>query len=98
LVAFDMTLSYLMPTVSISVIVALLVCVHLSEMVFGDTSTHVGIGLVAWVVAPVLFFVSVKEPLANVMLIAFAKLSFVGAGAITTNVGNVTVEDRKSVV
>src|SRR2546429_8867410 len=75
-----------------SVIVPLLVGVNLYQMVFGDPTTHVGIGSVAWVVAPELSFVSVKEPLANVMLIAFAKLSFVGAGAITTNVGNVTVD------
>src|SRR6266566_1940706 len=75
-----------------SVIVPLLVGVNLYQMVFGDPTTHVGIGSVVWVVAPELSFVSVKEPLANVMLIAFAKLSFVGAGAITTNVGNVTVD------
>jgi hypothetical protein len=36
--------------------------------------------------------VSVKEPLVSVMFIAFAKLSFAGGGAITTNVGNVTPE------
>src|SRR5438094_9258801 len=75
-----------------SVIVPLLVGVNLYQMVFGDPTTHVGIGSVVWVVAPALAFVSVKEPLANVMLIAFAKLSFVGAGAITTNVGNVSVD------
>src|SRR5438094_490649 len=66
-----------------SVIVPLLVGVNLYQMVFGDPTTHVGIGSVVWVVAPELSFVSVKEPLANVMLIAFAKLSFVGAGATT---------------
>src|SRR5438034_4159980 len=75
-----------------SVIVPLLVGVNLYQMVFGDPTTHVGIGSVVWVVAPELSFVSVKEPLANVMLIALGKLSFVGAGAITTNVGNVTVD------
>ena len=69
----------------------MLVGVNLYQMLFETPAPHVGVGSVVWVVAPELSFVSVKEPLVSVMFIAFAKLSFVGAGAITTNVGNVTV-------
>src|SRR5207249_11735335 len=42
----------LLPIVSMSVIVPLLVGVNLYQMVFGDPTTHVGIGSVVWVVAP----------------------------------------------
>jgi len=48
-----------------------------------------GVGSVVSVIAPELSFVSVK--LVVVILIAFTKLSFAGAGATTTNVGKVTV-------
>jgi len=78
--------------VSTSVIVPLLVGVNLYQMLFETPGTHVGVGSVVWVVAPELSFVSVKEPLVSVTFIAFAKLSFAGAGAITTNVGNVIVD------
>jgi hypothetical protein len=48
-----------------------------------------GAGSLDWVVAPELSFVS--ENVVDAILIAFAKLSLVGAGAITLNVGSVTV-------
>lgn len=53
------------------------------------TGTQAGAGSLLSVAAPELSFVSVK--LVDVMLIAFAKLSFVGAGAITVNVGRICV-------
>jgi hypothetical protein len=68
----------------------LLVGVNLYHMVFEATPAHLGVGSVVWVVAPELSLVSVKEPLVSVMFIALAKLSFAGAGAITTKVGKVT--------
>jgi len=71
--------------------VPLLVGVNLYQMVLEAAPVQVGAGSVDWVVAPELSCVSVNEPLVSVMLIALAKLSFAGAGAITTNVGNVTV-------
>ena len=77
---------------STSVIVPLLVGLNVYQILFETPAVHDGIGSVVWVVAPELSFVSVKEPLVSVMFIAFAKLSFAGGGAITTNVGNVTVE------
>src|SRR6266566_2205286 len=51
---------------------------------------HGGVGSLVSVVAPELSFVSVK--LVDVMLMAFAKLSFAVKGATTTNVGKVTVD------
>jgi hypothetical protein len=51
---------------------------------------HAGVGSFVSVVAPELSFVSAN--VVDVMLIALAKLSFAGAGAITLNVGKVTVE------
>jgi hypothetical protein len=48
-----------------------------------------GAGSLDWGVAPELSFVS--ENVVDVILTAFAKLSLVGAGATTINVGNVTV-------
>src|SRR6266567_4284215 len=50
---------------------------------------HAGVGSFVSVVAPELSFVSVK--LVEVILLAFAKLSFAGAGATTLKVGKVTV-------
>ena len=50
---------------------------------------HEGWGSFVSVVAPELSFVSVK--LVVVILIAFTKLSFAGAGATTVKVGKVTV-------
>jgi len=50
---------------------------------------HAGVGSFVSVVAPELSFVSVKFVV--VILLAFAKLSFTGAGATTLKVGRVTV-------
>jgi hypothetical protein len=50
---------------------------------------HAGAGSFVCVVAPEVSLVSLKAFVA--ILIAFVKLSFIGAGATTTNVGNVTV-------
>src|SRR6266446_3665793 len=54
-----------------------------------STCEHGGGGSFVSVVAPELSLVSVK--LVIVILIAFAKLSFAGAGATTVKVGKVTV-------
>src|SRR5205085_4090356 len=86
--------------VSTSVIVPLLVGVNLYQIVFEVPVTNgirgsceqAGTGSVVWAVAPELSLLSVKEPLVRVMLTAFAKLSLAGAGATTTNVGNITVD------
>src|SRR5882672_2996684 len=68
----------------------------LYQIVFGcpdpvgtQPGTEAGTGSFVCVVAPELSFVSAN--VVDVMLIALAKLSFAGAGAITLNVGKVTV-------
>lgn len=57
------------------------------------TQVEGGTGSVVCVVAAELSLVSEKEPLDNVTLAAFAKLSLAGAAAITVNVGKICVAD-----
>ena len=85
---------------STSVIVPLAAGVNLYQIVFETPVTNgiwtfwaqSGTGSLVWVVAPELSFVSVNVPEFSVTVMALAKLSFVGAGATTVNVGNVTVD------
>jgi len=67
----------------------------LYQIVFERPVTHDGVGSFVSVVAPELSLVSLN--VVEAMLIALAKLLFAGAGATTTNVGNVTVADVRVV-
>src|SRR5580700_136603 len=87
--------------VSTSLSVPLAAGVNLYQMVFVipvvngicvGFCAQAGTGSDVWVVAPELSSMSVKKLApAGVATIAFAKLSFGGGGAITVNVGKVTV-------
>src|SRR6266403_1422693 len=84
--------------VSTSVIVPLLAGVNLYQIVFDLPVTvpttvweQSGVGSFVSVVAAELSNESVKVPPPGVTVTAFAKMSFVGASAITLKVGNVTV-------